>query len=407
MAAKEKTAKSPKSGLYDAIISGGGLAGLSLACLLGVRGMKILCIDALDPKAAPQDLRTTAISFGSRKILERAGVWDKITQACPIEDIQILDGSSPLLLEFLSREVGGKAFGWICDNHDLKQAMMARMKELKTVTHVAPAQVTDFEVEENAAHVILKSGDTFSGRLMIGADGRNSFMRKWMSEHTGLRTRGWSYKQRAVVCCVSHENPHHNVAVEHFYPQGPFAILPMADDAGGKHRSSVVFTEHGPERHSWMELPSEAFEAALAARFPASFGSVKMIGQRAVYPLSLVHASEYIAKRMVLVADAAHGIHPIAGQGLNLGFRDLDMLDILLGEAFNEQKDIGAANILENYQRIRRPDNMAMIAFTDALVRLFSNDLLPVRLLRRAGLKMVSRLRPAKDFFMKQAMGDR
>jgi 2-octaprenyl-6-methoxyphenol hydroxylase len=149
------------------------------------------------------------------------------------------------------------------------------------------------------------------------------------------------------------------------------------------------------------------FEAALAERFPASYGAVSMIGQRAAYPLALVHACEYIAPRMVLVADAAHGIHPIAGQGLNLGFRDLDTLDVLLGEAFNEKKDIGARDILENYQRIRRPDNMAMIAFTDALVRLFSNDLITVRLLRRAGLKLVSRLRPAKDFFMKQAMGDR
>jgi 2-octaprenyl-6-methoxyphenol hydroxylase len=406
MAQKDKPGNN-KPQKYDVAIVGGGLSGMSLASLLGTRGLKVICIDALDPKSAPQDLRTTAISYGSRKILERAGIWDKIKQSCPIEDIQILDGSSPLLLQFLSGDVEGRAFGWICDNHDLKLAMMARMGELKSVTHKAPAQVQDFEIEENQAHVILKSGEKISASLIVGADGRNSFTRNWMSENYDLRTRGWSYKQRAVICCAAHKNPHNNVAVEHFYPQGPFAILPMADDKDGTHRSSVVFTEHGPEKKSWMHLSDEAFTAALAARFPESYGNVRMIGKRASHPLALVHAAAYIAPRMVLVADAAHGIHPIAGQGLNLGFRDLDTLDQLLGEALVAKADLGATELLERYQRIRRPDNMAMVAVTDGLVRLFSNDLAPVKFLRRAGLKAVSRLKPAKSFFMKQAMGDR
>lgn len=406
MAINKRTAK-PSAKIYDIAIVGGGLAGMSLACLLGGRGMQIVCIDVQDPKFKPKDLRTTAISYGSRKILERAGIWKNIKQSCPIEDIQILDGQSPVLLQFLSREVEDKAFGWICDNHDLKMAMLQRMHSLKTLEHRAPAQVEDFEIKNDLGRIFFKGGEVLQARLIVGADGRSSFTRQWMAENTGLRVRSWSYNQSAVICTVSHTQPHNNCAVEHFWPQGPFAILPIADDEDGTHRSSVVFTEHRPEKYSWMRLSDAEFLEVLAARFPKFYGEVTLIGARARYPLGLVHASEYIAPRMVLVADAAHGIHPIAGQGLNLGFRDLDVLDQLVGEAFSAGQDIAAPELLERYQCIRRPDNMAMVAVTDGLVRLFSNNFAPVRFIRKAGLKLVGRLKPAKAFFMRQAMGDR
>ena len=392
---------------YDVVIVGGGLSGLSLACLLGQRGLNIACVDQSDPAQKPKDLRTTAISYGSRKILEKAGIWQNIAESCPIEDIRILDGNSPTLLEFLSREVENKAFGWIVDNHDLKQAMMKRLGELKTVTHIAPAIVAGFEITEKAGHVQLENGDRLIANLIIGADGRFSKTRDFMAREYGLRTRQWSYSQRAVICTAQHEKPHNNIAVEHFWPEGPFAILPVADDQDGTHRSSVVFTEHGPEQDSFMHMNDQDFETALAVRFPDTYGDVKLIGRRVSYPLGLVHADRYIAPRMVLVADAAHGIHPIAGQGLNLGFRDLDTLDELIGQALSAGQNIAAPALLETYQRRRRPDNMAMVAVTDGLNRLFSNNIMPVRVLRRTGLKLVSRLRPAKQFFMKQAMGDR
>ena len=181
----------------------------------------------------------------------------------------------------------------------------------------------------------------------------------------------------------------------------------MSDDEKGRHRSSVVFTEHGPKSKSLMSLSDEAFEAALASRFPENYGAVSLLAKRAAYPLGLVHADRYIAPRMVLVADAAHGIHPIAGQGLNLGFRDLDTLSSLLNEAYASGANIADPGLLERYQRIRRPDNMAMVAVTDGLNRLFSNNIPAASLLRKAGLRMVSKLAPAKKFFMKQAMGDR
>ncbi|MCB1532106.1 MAG: UbiH/UbiF/VisC/COQ6 family ubiquinone biosynthesis hydroxylase [Alphaproteobacteria bacterium] len=393
-----------KDTLYDVAVIGGGLSGLTLSCLLGQAGLSVVCLDqgtADLPKN--KDLRTTAISYGSRQILERAGIWQNLAaDPCPIENIQILDGSSSVLLNFLSSEVEDKSFGWILLNYDLRAAMLETLKSLKSVMHKPQTTITDFEVCADHVRCITDAGDV-GARLVVGADGRGSFTRKWM----GMPARQWSYNQRAVICTVSHSNPHNNVAVEHFWPEGPFAVLPMVDGEDGTHRSSVVFTEHGPESRSLMTFSDEEFETALAARFPERYGDIKLIEPRAAYPLGLVHAASYIGPRMALVADAAHGIHPIAGQGLNLGFRDVGELAELLMQAHKNGEDVGSQELLETYQRRRRPDNMAMVAVTDGLNRLFSNNIPPVRLMRRAGLRLVSKIGPAKRFFMKQAMGDR
>lgn len=392
---------------YDVIIVGGGLAGLSLSCLLGQSDLSIACIDAAPSKLPKDDLRTTAISYGSSQILDAAGVWPLMEKKkSPINDIQILDGHSSVLLNFLSGEVQDKSFGWIVENADLRTALMKTIKGLKNVDHITETTVKNYETHDDHVECQLEKkgkAQTTKAKLVVGADGRGSFTRKWMN----VPTRQWSYNQRAVICTVSHEHSHNNVAVEHFWPEGPFAVLPMADDKKNKHRSSVVLTEHGPESKSLMKLTDKKFELALAARFPESYGDIKLIGKRACYPLGLVHASSYIAPRMVLVADAAHGIHPIAGQGLNLGFRDIKELAALISNASEQNQDVGSQAILETYQRRRRPDNMAMVAMTDGLNRLFSNNIPPVRLLRRIGLKAVAKLGPAKQFFMKQAMGDR
>lgn len=385
---------------YDIAIVGGGLAGLTLAALAGQNGKKIICLDQAPLHVKNSDLRTTAISYGSRKILEEAGIWQNLSGTpCAIEDIEIYDGDSPLLLEFLKSESEGKIFGWIVENSDLRTAMMKTISAMKNVTHRAGVKVRDFEVGDNQAHVIFADGEKISAKLIVGADGKKSFTRDWMD----VPVREKNYHQRAVICTVAHEYPHHNTAVEHFWPQGPFAILPMADDDKGTHRSSVVFTEHGPEKNSLMHLSDTDFNAALANNFPECYGHVEMIGRRAVHTLTLVHAASYIAPRMALAADAAHGIHPIAGQGLNLGFRDVKALADLIKNAF----DPGEFDILENYQRARRFDNMAMVAATDGLVRLFSNNRPGIRALRRTGLKLVGKLPAAKRFFIRQAMGDR
>lgn len=388
----------------DVIIVGGGPAGLGLAAILGRHGIDALCIDREKPAdtVAPAfDGRTTAISFGSRRVMEEAGAWTALADgACAIEDIQILDSNSPVLLDFLIGDVDGDAFGWIVENRHLRAALYQAVKK-SGAQHVAPAAVTDFSRDDDGVNVHLADGRILRAPLVVGADGRQSFTRDWMD----VGTRGWTYKQRAIVCTVIHGNPHNNVAIEHFRPEGPFAVLPMADDDNGNHRSSVVWTEHGSGNHSALDYDDTTFNAALGARFPDWYGAVKLNGGRFSYPLGLVHAHNYIAPRMALVADAAHGIHPIAGQGLNLGLRDIALLAELLVDAKRAGTDYGSDAVLQEYQRRRRPDNMAMAAATDTLNRLFSNNVPPVRILRQIGLRLVQKTTPARKFFMRQAMG--
>ena len=392
---------SKRDGVFDIIIVGGGLAGLSLTALLAEDGARVLCLDREPVEkqlSAAFDGRTTAVSWGSQKVLAAAGVWNAMApRACPIDTIEILDGDSPVLLTFSKEEADGNVFGWIMENQFIRAKLLEKVLSLKSATHIAPAHVTDFTTDENAAAVHLSDGRTFKAKLIVGADGRQSFAREKM----GIGARQWSYNQRAMTFIAAHENPHDNTAVEHFRSSGPFAILPMRDAADGSHRSSVVWTEHGPDKKSAIHFDDDTFNIALQSRFPERYGQVRLAGKRFSYPLGLIHAHDYIAPRMALVADAAHGIHPIAGQGLNLGFRDIAALAALA----RNTNDPGAEKLLQQYQRQRRFDNMAMAGATDALTRLFSNDIAPVSIARKAGLRAVARLPFAKRFFMKQAMG--
>ncbi len=390
---------------HDVVVIGGGLAGLTMTALLGAQGVDIVCVDREAPPATLTDTfdgRTTAISWGSRKVLEAAGVWPALDKAaCPIRQIHILDGDSPLLLSFDSAEAGGRTFGWINENLALRQALYRRVADLKNAQHIAPAIVSDFTLHDTHVSVHLADGRTFDAALVIGADGRQSFTREWM----GIGTRAWSYRQRAIVCTAEHEFPHHNLAVEHFRPGGPFATLPMNDSTEGVPRSSVVWTEHGPMKDSALHWDQQSFDAALTARFPDAYGRVRQVARRYSYPLGLIHAHRYIAPRMALIAEAAHGIHPIAGQGLNMGLRDIAEIGDLIVTALNRSDDPGHDALLTAYQQKRRLDNIGMAGATDGLTRLFSNDVMPVRVARRAGLRAVARLPFAKQFFMNQAMG--
>lgn len=401
MTDKKRTGHSPPPLTHDVAIIGGGPAGLSLACLLARGGKRVACIDRESPaqQISPVfDGRTTAISLGSRRILERAGVWNDLgAQGCPIHQILITDGDSPTLVTFDHREAGGEPFGWIVENRHLRRVLFARAAGEKNIDHIAPATVTALDRDDEGVTVTLADGGTIRAALLVGADGRQSFVRQW----AGLGARQWSYRQRAIICTVEHDHPHNNIAIENFRPEGPFAVLPLTDGENGAHRSSVVWTEHGPDRASALHYDDATFNAALTARFPAFYGAARQIGQRAAYPLGLVHAHDYAAPRTVLVGDAAHGIHPIAGQGLNLGFRDIAVLATLAAAA----PDAGAESVTAAYQRARRPDNMAMAGTTDLLNRLFSNNVTPVRALRRLGLRLVDRTPPVKKFFMAQAMG--
>lgn len=402
MAAKKASSSTLSA---DIVIVGGGHAGCAMTALLAANGVSAICIDQDDPASTLHqgfDGRTTAISFGSQKVIDAAGAWKSLAdEACPIEDIKIMDSGSPTLLEFLVKDVNGPAFGWIIENRRLRQALYERLAKLPKATHVAPVKVVDFSRDDEGVNVHLADGRIVRGALIIGADGKKSFTRDWM----GIGTRGWNYRQRAIACIVGHENPHNNIAIEDFREEGPFAVLPMMDDEKGNHRSSIVWTEHSSEKQSALHWDEETFNAALAERFPGFYGKVKLTGKRFSFPLGLTHAHSYIAPRMALVADAAHAIHPIAGQGLNMGLRDIAALAELLIDANAAGKDLGSDDLLQAYQRARRFDNMAMAAATDTLNRLFSNSLTPVRIVRKLGLRAVQHLPSARSFFMKQAMG--
>ena len=385
---------------FDIIVVGGGLAGLTQTALLAQNGFNVLCIDKDNQTSTnPTDARTTAISYGSHLILKKAGIWDDLLkQACPIKDIQILDGTSPVLLDFPIDAVEQSAFGWIIENKFIREALSKAVKKEKSATHLSGQSVKDFEVSEETATVILDNGKQYHATLIIGADGRQSFTRKWMN----VDVREWSYDQQAVVTIVTHEKPHKNVAIEHFRSEGPFAILPMLDNDKGEHRSSIVWTDHS---NAALQYDDKTFLAALNARFPDFYGEVISNEQRLSYPLNFSHAFDYIKPRMALIADAAHGIHPIAGQGLNLGFRDIDALCDILKTAKSHDEDIGDIKTLEQYQSARQKDNTAMAAATDLLNKTFSNKFPPLKLARKVGLKMVNKIKPTKRYFMRKAMG--
>lgn len=388
----------------DITIIGGGLSGLAMACITAQGGIKTVCVDKENPEhvlKADFDGRTTAISAGSRTVLEQAGIWKDLEPlGCPIEDIHISDGGSGKLLEFLSNDVEAEAFGWIFENRAIRQALIEKATNLPHLTYLAPSSIDKFETDDNETKAFLNDGTVISSSLIVGADGRRSFVR----EKSNIQTRGWSYNQQAIVCTVTHDNPHNNIAVEDFRSEGPFAVLPMMDDEKGNHRSSVVWSEHG-KKNSAMDWNEDTFNAALTARFPEQYGNVKLQTKRFSYPLGLVHAHDYIAQRTALIADAAHGIHPIAGQGLNLGYRDVNTLSNMLINAKRNNQDLGSKELLSEYQKARKMDNMAMAAATDSLNALFSNPITPVRVIRKMGLRAVQRFEPAKRFFMKQAMG--
>ena len=385
---------------YDIAVIGGGLAGLTQAILLGQQGWSLVCIDR--EKAELQtdddyDTRTTAISWGSRNLLTHAGVWEHLeSRAEPIRKIHIMDEDSPVKLDFDVKDVNAEAFGWIVDNRDFRRALIDRLQKIETVDHLTGTAVSEFI--QNTDKVSVKTiSDTFEVKLVIGADGRNSLTREAM----GIGAMEKDYNQSGIVCLIEHEKPHNGVAIEHFRSQGPFAVLPFTDTKSNKHRSAIVWTVNRQDADSWIKCSEELFNAALQTRCGDIFGTVKLSGKRAAWPLNLRKAYYYTTDRMVLIAEAAHGMHPIAGQGLNMSLRDIAALTEVLEGA----RDPGDAGLLKKYQSMRIGDNIGMVLATDWLNTLFGLDIAAVRAVRRFGLHAVARLPFAKKFFMKQAMG--
>jgi 2-octaprenyl-6-methoxyphenol hydroxylase len=381
-------------------VVGGGLIGTSLAIACAQAGIEVALIDRIDPKAmlkAGFDGRTTALSFGTRRVMAGIGVWDDLAgEAQPILEIRVADGASPFFLHYDHQALGDDPLGFIVENAHLRRVLLARAQALDSLTIVAPATVARVSDAGASALVELDDSSTLQAQLVAACDGRHSALR----QAAGIETLSWSYRQTALVAVIAHERPHGGVAVEHFRPAGPFAILPMTGN-----RSSIVWTERSELAPKLLKLGKQEFHAELTRRFGDFLGALEVAGPVFSYPLSFTHAKRYTAPRLALVGDAAHAIHPIAGQGLNLGMRDVASLAEIAVDARRLGLDIGDALLLARYERWRRFDSVALAALTDGLNRLFSNRLPPVALLRDVGLAAVNAAPPLKRYLMRHAMG--
>jgi 2-octaprenyl-6-methoxyphenol hydroxylase len=393
----------------DVCIVGAGPVGGSLACRLADAGARVLVVDrnALSPMEHPDfDGRAYAIAAGSQPLLDQAGLWQALPfQPCPIEQIRVSDGkpgrpASPLFLHFDHRELGEGPFGWMIEARGLRIALNRRLNAGRGIILAAPAEAK-IQREEDGVGVTLNTGERYRARLLVAAEGRESPLRR----AAAIPTIRYPYRQSGIVCAIAHDVPHHNTALEHFLPGGPFAQLPLGPTIGAPHVSAIVFTDRAAVAAALAKLDAPAFTREVARRLGDHLGAIRLLGRRWHYPLSALLATRYVDRRLALVGDAAHGIHPIAGQGFNLGLRDAGVLGDLVLAALVAGDDPGAPALLARYQRQRRPDNLAMLAATDALDRLFSTDNPLIRQARDIGIAAVNRLPPAKRFFMRRAMG--
>ncbi len=392
------------AGRADVLIAGGGYVGLSLALGLttAVPGVKVAVVDVKPWRMLAGDPRASAIAAAAQRLLSTLGVWDEIApEAEPIRDMIVTDSRledavRPVFLTFDGATSDGEPFAHMVPNGTMVAAL-GKAAEAAGVALIAPDRVADFTVAAGAVTARLGSGGDRTASLLVAADGVRSRLRAL----AGIRTTVWDYGQSGIVTTLEHERDHGGRAEEHFLPSGPFALLPLK----GGHRSSLVWSERTALADRLVKGDDLVFEAELQRRLGHHLGEVTVVGPRAAYPLGLTLARDFVKPRFALVGDSAHGMHPIAGQGLNMGFRDVAAMVEVLAEALRTGRDPGALDVLEEYQRWRRFDTWQMAATTDVLNRLFSNDLAPVRMIRDAGLGLVERLPSLKRFFIGEAAG--
>ena len=393
----------------DVCVVGAGPVGGTLACRLAGAGLATALVDRapLPPMEHPDfDGRAYAVAAGSRAVLVEAGLWEALPFAPgAIEAIRVSDGrvgrpASPLHLHFAAREAEAEAFGWMVEARSLRVAINRRLPELPDLQVFAPATVTVTRSRDGAV-VAIAGGPAIPCRLVVAAEGRHSPLR----QQAGIPVTRLPYGQTGIVCAIGHERPHGGTALEHFLPAGPFAQLPMAPTEGAPNLSAIVWTERDAAAARLLALDGARFTREVGRRLGDHLGAIRLLGRRWSYPLGALHAHRYTDARLALVGDAAHGIHPIAGQGLNLGFRDADALAGLVLDAAARGDDPGSPELLRRYQSARRPGNLGMLAATDGLDRLFSSDSILLRTARDIGIAAVHRAPGLKRMFMRRAMG--
>jgi 2-octaprenyl-6-methoxyphenol hydroxylase len=390
----------------DVIIFGGGLVGLALASALDSSGLSAILVDPADPSPrgdAAFDGRTSAVSSSSMRMLQTIGVTDHLAEVgCPIRRIAVADGLEPGGLHFDAED--DEPLGWMHENRHLRSALHTRADAGKNLWLLWKSTVTNVDRGEHGVTVSLADKRKLHAPLLVAADGRNSATR----EAAGIRIARWKYDHQAIVSVLRHERPHDHVAYEIFYPSGPFALLPMTDDANvrrGGHRSAIVWSVPNEDATGWLALNDEDFAAEAEAAMGGFLGRVAMLAPRSSFPLGFHHAAQITAPRLALVGDSGHAIHPIAGQGLNLGFRDVAALAQVLVEGARLGLDLGDKQLLDRYQRWRSLDALSVAFATDTLTRIYGVPGKTASAVRRFGMGMVGRITPLRNRLMSEARG--
>ncbi|MGA9031067.1 MAG: UbiH/UbiF/VisC/COQ6 family ubiquinone biosynthesis hydroxylase [Sulfuricaulis sp.] len=391
-----------KSGAaYDVLIVGGGMVGAALACALGTSSLKVAVLDRASPAAPDKeyDQRVSAITLASQSLFENIGVWDGMVRrrVSPVREMQVWSEGGSGSIHFNAAEIGEPCLAWIIENRVIQTALIERLHQFTNVHYLCPVEVADITLADNGAVIKLKDGRLLQARLLVGADGADSEVRR----AAGIHAQSLNLNQKSIVATVTTEKLHEATALQRFLTTGPIAFLPLNDP----HTCSIVWSADTARADQLLTLADAAFISELQAKFGEALGKIKTVSPRAGFSLALSHAKAYTAPHLALVGDAAHTVHPLAGQGVNLGFLDAATLAEVLLEAVANQNNIGTHAVLRRYERWRKGDNLAMVSITGGFHYLFGNDLPGVSQLRNWGLELTNAATPVKNFIMRRASG--
>lgn len=393
---------------YDIAIVGGGIVGATLACALKDSGLTIALIEAQSQSEAVKKSQVYAVSLMSSQIYQGIGVWQTIApQIAPFRHVRLSDGNYPHAVHFSLEDLQTEDLGYVAEHSVLLKSLQEFLLNCPNVQWF-PAKVTKIDYQDSGVHLglvatsnvgsesVLNVPSALHVRLLVAADGARSQIR----QSAGIQTHGWQYWQSCIVATVAPEKSHNNVAYERFWPSGPFAILPMTGN-----RCRIVWTEPHAEAQALVDLDDAQFLQELQRRYGNQMGQLSLVGKRFVFPVRLMHTKQYVLPRLALVGDAAHCCHPVGGQGLNMGIRDAAVLAQVIKSAYQQDEDIGQLSVLKRYETWCRTENLAVLGFTDFLDRLFSNQWLPLVIIRRLGLRVMSLIQPLKSFALKFMTG--